>query len=333
MDYKEKSEHFSAGRAKLLSNADVLNRIQNEKKYTPITVQIAPTEACSLKCEFCSVANRNKAGKIPFKTIITGLQKFALLGAKSVEITGGGDPLLYKDRGFDINSIVDLAYGIGLSVGIITAQASLEKYILSAQAKKIDWLRVSLSGLDQGRTPENYSFYPLHDSQIALSYITNNKTTEKTIEQINKIVEKHKEIKFVRIAPDCLTDDSTTMNRMWEQQIKEKDKYNKMFIKQIGTNYKPFPLSCQVGATRPYWTHAGVFICTSHVLINRQYDMRYQLCDAENITQAWTAMNQNLETGKPPYPIDVDRCGHCYYHDSNEVLHYVANQTEDRDFA
>jgi MoaA/NifB/PqqE/SkfB family radical SAM enzyme len=53
---------------------------------------------------------------MPFKDIKKTLEDFKFLGAKSVEITGGGEPLLYKDKetGDDINSIVEYAHELGL---------------------------------------------------------------------------------------------------------------------------------------------------------------------------------------------------------------------------
>ena len=98
LSHEELTQVYSTWGDKLLQHTDVLDSIQSKKKFKPITIQLAPLEACDSDCPFCSVAGRPLKSYIPFKDIKQILTDFKTLGAKSVEITGGGNPMLYRDR-------------------------------------------------------------------------------------------------------------------------------------------------------------------------------------------------------------------------------------------
>ena len=87
------TQKFSTWGDKLLQHTDVLYSIQHDKKFKPITIQLSPCEVCSSGCPFCSVAERPLKSYMPFEKIKQVLRDFRTLGAKSVEITGGGEPL------------------------------------------------------------------------------------------------------------------------------------------------------------------------------------------------------------------------------------------------
>lgn len=323
-DFQKQTQQYSTFGDKLLRHADVLHTIQAHKIFRPITVQLAPTEACDMHCTYCSVANRDK-GKIDFDLICRGLWDFRNLGAKSVEITGGGNPLLYHDHGHSIKDVIDIAHHIGYKIGMITNSPNPLRYI---DPTHLAWIRISLAGLDCGSLPGDYELDGL-EGKVGLSYIINEATTENTIKLIAIILQKYPYIKFVRIAPDCLTDDSVTINARWGALIEQ---YPQMFIKDIGENYKPHP-RCLVGLVRPYWTHSGIYICTSHVLIDRNYNDAWKICDAADIQQAWNEMNRRFQEGLEPYVIDTNKCWHCYYANNNQLLDAVVTELPDEDFA
>jgi tRNA A37 methylthiotransferase MiaB len=87
--YEQQTQAYSTWGGKLLQHTDVLHAIQAKKEFRPITVQLAPTEACDSNCPFCSVSWRAVDKKIPFAVIEKGLREFRALGAKSIELTGG----------------------------------------------------------------------------------------------------------------------------------------------------------------------------------------------------------------------------------------------------
>lgn len=331
ISFEQQTQAFSTWGDKLLQHADVLNGIQNLKTFNPITIQLAPTEACDSDCPFCSVQNRPISQKIPFADISNGLAEFAYLGAKSVEITGGGNPLLYRDGDKRIQDVITLSNSLGLDVGVITNSEDIPKRITNPDTVK--WVRVSMIKLDEGKSPSDYNFDGF-DGKIGLSYIIHPGTTKKTIQSLARVVELWPSIKFVRIAADCLTEDSVSISNKWGGVIAEIDKHGKMFIKEIGSNFKPFSGGCWVGMIRPYWVSSGVYICTSHVLINRTYHPTWRLCSSDEILKTWKEMNLRFKNGEHPYKIDISKeCWHCYYANNNKILSSVINELPDKNFA
>src|SRR4051812_47239655 len=109
---------FTASEVKLLRHLDRLVSFR-DGVIRPIQVQMAPTETCDEACSFCSMANRPLGKQLAFAEIRIALEAFAQLGAKSLELTGGGNPILYRDpvSKRTINDIITLATELGLKAG------------------------------------------------------------------------------------------------------------------------------------------------------------------------------------------------------------------------
>lgn len=356
------TQKFSTWGDKLLQHTDVLHSIQHDKKFKPITIQLSPCEVCSSGCPFCSVAERPLKSYLPFEKIKQVLRDFKTLGAKSVEITGGGEPLIYRDKDTkdDINSIVEYAHELGYDIGIITNTLKLSR-LKQENYDKINWIRVSLIKLDEGYEPEDFDFCGFPPEKMGLSYIiyegdtgTGNRlgkpykpTDVDTIRRIARVLELHPELKFVRIAGNCLIKGNNAQIRtQFKQVIDEIDTLNKIFIKDIGDDDSPFDDGCYVGMIRPYVApepHGTgkyqVYICTSHVLNKQNYDLDYSLCDVDNIISTWQKLSENYATRGYPYEVKnncgqnwTDSCKYCYYKFNNKILHTVAQEMPDRNF-
>jgi hypothetical protein len=251
-----------------------------------------------------------------------------------VEITGGGNPLLYKDGNKNANHIIELAHSLGYEIGVITNSEKLSRHIKPENAAKLSWIRISLIKLDEGKNPEDYDFTGFPVSKMGFSYIIYEGTTVESIQKIAKLVELNPSIKFVRIASDCLTENSITIKKDWGDIVKTVDTHSRFFIKEIGETFHPYQGGCWVGMVRPYWVWNGVYMCTSHVLKHRNYHDTWKLCDSDKIKEAWDAMNAKFKAGGNPYDIDIQgQCWHCYYKNSNEILHYVTTEMPDKNFA
>lgn len=321
------TQQFSTWGEKLLQHCDVLNDIQLRKHFRPITVQLAPTEACDSNCTYCSVRDRPK-GIIPFAQIGNGLIAFRRLGAKSVEITGGGNPLLYRDGRWLIDDVVEMAGGLGYRIGVITNSES-PRLFLKRTSNHIQWIRVSLAKLDEGKRVDDFDFTGLEE-KLGFSYIVHSGTTKETLAAIAALVERWPTARFVRIAPDCTNDDAKVIEDRWGDTVKSLGG-EKWFIKEIGENYRPFGGGCWVGAIRPYWTSTGIYICTSHVLKTRRYEPEWRLCGVDEIAEKWAEMNTLFKNGKPPY--NVPECWHCYYNNNNRLIDMIAKRLPDWEFA
>jgi hypothetical protein len=362
--HEQLTQKFSTWGDKLLQHTDILNSIQNHKTFKPITIQLAPTEICNSDCPFCSVAGRPLKSLIPFEKIKKLLEDFKDLGAKSVEITGGGNPMLYRDPSCNanINNIIEYANELGYDIGIITNNHTL-KPIKKENFIKINWIRVSLIQLDEGKNPEDYDFNDFPKEKLAFSYIiyesTNgvpdelsrtNKpyegTTVESIKKIAKLVDLNKSVKFVRLAGNCLIKgNNQSIKEKWKLIIDEIDKNNKFFIKDISNDDGPFNDGCYIGAIRPYIApnpHGGnyqVYICTSHVLNKRVYDLDYSLGDISDVKSIWQKMNESYKKNGYPYQIKNNcggdwesSCKFCYYKFNNKILHTVSQEMPDKNF-
>ena len=364
---EEKTQLFSTWGDKLLQHTDVLYDLQINKKVVPITIQLAPVEACDSDCPFCSVAARPIKSKIPFEKIKKILTDFKDLGAKSLEITGGGNPMLYRDTydnsSVNINDIIEFAYSLGYDIGIITNTNDITKILKEENYDKLKWLRISLIKLDEGKKPEDYKFGSFPQSKLAFSYIIYESTGENpdslsrtkkpyigtntnSIRNMASLVSLYPNVKFVRIAGNCLIKgNNASVREKWKDVIKEIDINEKFFIKDIGNDDDPYDNGCYVGGIRPYIApnpHGGnyqVYICTSHVLNKRNYDLDYSLGSVDDIKQIWQTMSDNLKNNLPIYQVKnncgkgwKESCKFCYYKFNNKLLHTVVNEMPDKNF-
>ena len=362
----DKTQKYSSWGDKLLQHTDVLYDLQVNSKIRPITIQLAPCEICDSDCPFCSVAGRPLKSYMPFNQIVSMLSQFRQLGAKSLEITGGGNPLLYRDRHEKktINDIISVAHTMGFKVGIITNTENLGRHLNPEIYDMIDWIRISLIKLDEGVAPEDYDFCGFPEDKMGFSYIiydgtgnvpadmsrTNKPyagTTASSIENIVKLVNLHDDIKFVRIAGNCLIKgNNASIRDQYTDVLVALDAHDKFFIKDIGDDDGPFDSGCYVGGIRPYIAphpeggEYQVYICTSHVLNHRTYDLDYSLGSVDDIIDIWMKMSVNIHAGLSPYDVKnsskdgwCSTCKYCYYKFNNKLLHTVINEMPDKDFA
>lgn len=107
----------------------------------PIHVQVNPTNKCNRKCQFCSCAKRDRGLELPISFFQKLIPHLASLGTKAVTITGGGEPLLYRD--FD--ALIELCRIHGIQTGLVT-NGDLLPLAKSDTLRKLTWCRISCSG-------------------------------------------------------------------------------------------------------------------------------------------------------------------------------------------
>lgn len=294
---------------------------------------------------------------MPWETLVECLWAFADLGARALEITGGGNPLLYRRDGKTINDIVEIGHWLGLAVGIITNARSLA--VLTPETReRLSWVRVSLIGLDEPN-PAEYDFGPGLEGKLGVSYIVNTGddtnpldkrgryglTTPATIERIAALLEANPHIRFCRIAGNCLRKGNNARVRAdWLEAV---DRHERMFVKDIGDADDPHPSFCGIGAFRPYVAADPngdgyrVYACTSHVLHARTYAETHSLCRVEDIRETWAKMGRDFEETGHPYRVagqcggydQIPACRACYYAAPNRLLEAVAHRGPDWQFA
>lgn len=123
----------------------------------PITVHLMPHNSCNQNCTFCAYrmeGSRNAEGfnpkaSIPWENMVGLLDEFAELGVKALEITGGGEPLLYPD----VHDLFRACAEVGFDTALVTNGTLLTPELADALfATRLKWARVSI---DAG-TPDAY---------------------------------------------------------------------------------------------------------------------------------------------------------------------------------
>jgi Radical SAM superfamily len=123
----------------------------------PVTTHVMLTDICNHTCAFCSVQAR-AGDSLSFDQVTTYIKILLRYGLKSVILSGGGNPILYrcKETGVNFSSIVGWMRDQGLEIGLITNGMPLRLFgtreswgtVRPETLDKLTWVRVSMSGLD-----------------------------------------------------------------------------------------------------------------------------------------------------------------------------------------
>jgi len=173
------STSFTSTGEKLFWHQEAMEQLRN-KRGTPISCWIAPTDICNAKCSFCSVGER-PGDVLPIRIINGFLDQLCPLGLKSVTLSGGGNPLLYRcpETKTDFNGLAQSIHDRGVELALITNGMPLVHYDMTgplfpsgkqyrtgwktAHPNVLDyftWIRISMAGLDH---PERTVYVPSID--------------------------------------------------------------------------------------------------------------------------------------------------------------------------
>ncbi|MBO4588245.1 MAG: radical SAM protein [Bacteroidales bacterium] len=107
----------------------------------PLQTVLFVTDACSLSCRHCAIYNHRNPVMKSYRQIEDELRYSYNQGSRFVDFEGG-EPLLWKEGGLDINSLVDLAKAMGFYSCTITTNAQQPM-----KGLKADSIWVSLDGI------------------------------------------------------------------------------------------------------------------------------------------------------------------------------------------
>jgi len=315
----DKLNTYTSTGNKFISHFDVIKRLEEKEKATPISLQIAPTSICNLKCSFCSNVNRSKHESLDPNFLMELLVDLKNQGLKAIEWTGGGDPTCYPY----INELIMFADGLGLEQGMITNGTLLTSWIQDIARNCLLWIRVSMNCLDY------VDDIDLSDikSVLGFSYVMNRNTTAGVLLRLNEYVQQY-DPEYVRIVPDC------------QCTLEEQEKNNREIpesIKDLGDKYiyqpKVFqkPERCWWGFFKPFLLHDGwIYPCSSVVLNDdseRSFHEKYRWVKAENLIDE--KYDQMIHQA---HPFDPSRCDHCVFTAQNNLVDAKINPGVMRNF-
>lgn len=175
-------DEFTSRGTKIAWHRDIIDGL-HQGRGVPKVSGIFITDICQHKCAFCSTANRAR-DVLPFDHIMTYVDQLIPLGLKAVILSGGGNPILWKEGKRDFNDLVDALKAKDLEIGLITnglrgmvdygmdkdrviATTSGPVYdgsrgkirrswktVHPSTLDKLTWIRISLSAWDHGEEVE-----------------------------------------------------------------------------------------------------------------------------------------------------------------------------------
>lgn len=154
---------FTSTGEKFMAHEEAMKNLRNGKGQA-ITTHVMLTDVCQHSCAFCSVQAR-AGDSLVYDDVLAYLDILLNYGLKSVILSGGGNPILYKCKksGKDFNDVVDACWARGLDIGLITNGMPMIpfnmkedgsvwrnswKTVYPSTLDKLAWVRISMSGLD-----------------------------------------------------------------------------------------------------------------------------------------------------------------------------------------
>ena len=125
--------------AKIFWHWDRLCSFLKHKRTFPIQVELNPTNRCNMNCDYCITKYAHKKEDIKIEALKDFLKQFSKLGGKSIDWTGGGEPMIYSN----IGEALEYASSKSIRQGIMT-NGLFKPELLNIIAKNTDWVRFSL---------------------------------------------------------------------------------------------------------------------------------------------------------------------------------------------
>lgn len=275
----------------------------------PVTVHLSPTDNCNLNCHFCSVKRRG-GDELDLDQCQRVIDDYAdrgrvRKGAKSIEITGGGDPLLHPD----IEEIVKHAHNRGLDVGLISNGIALEQIgSLRDFTSQLTWMRLSLNGIDFDMDSTYLDIAPdALETFVGCSYVfTQEVSTAKHIERVNKVAQ-HLGAEYVRVVPNCNTTEEIEWTRENVPQLIRP--YPKMFLQLKDHSTPPV---CYWRYIKPFVNSDGwIYHCSTCPLFEGRFPTRWRVARWDEIEKIYDGKIVSFDTSE---------CSLCFYGSQNMIL-------------
>ncbi|MFH1328153.1 MAG: radical SAM protein [Candidatus Bathyarchaeota archaeon] len=317
--------------AKLLVHEKLIKTAKVEKKILPLHVQLNPTNRCNFNCSFCSCSARDRSLEISLKRTMDIMNMFKKLGAESVTITGGGEPLMHRH----INRMILGIRAEDLEVGLVTNGVLLHK--LSDKAlREITWIRISSADT------EEYLKYSILNRRYldaltdtvhrgknidwAFSHVLTRSPKLDIIEGIVNFANKHN-FTHVRLVSDLLDLNSVEDMKKIRERLAKRKINDSRVIYQGRKDFAKGAKKCYLSLLKPVVGADGLlYPCcgTQYALANpsRDYEKKMRIGKAEDFPEIF---------GKQKY-FDGSICEKCYYSDYNYALGIMLSDIKHQKF-
>ncbi len=150
---------------KILHHPEALEAMRSHQHQNPIQIHYMPMLKCNQKCKWCSYGHRDSSDgpesykwknmalmsddHMPREKMYECMHNWKEMGVKAIELTGGGEPLIY----LYVDEFLSLASRWGVDLALVTNGTALtSKVAQSFGQTHWKWARVSIDAGD----PETY---------------------------------------------------------------------------------------------------------------------------------------------------------------------------------
>ena len=193
---------------KVLLHEELRNTIRLYKKVIPVHLQLNPTNKCNFSCRICSCSSRDKKLEMGIEEILNFCRDAQRLGAKSITVTGGGEPTLHKDFEELITKLKKMHFQLGLVTNGTTTTLfpDLFKLFTWVRISATDKLGKNLYKIDRSVDSwlaEIALAVEQNSTDWAFSHVTGQLTNYPLIRQLIEFANEH-DFTHVRIVSDIL---------------------------------------------------------------------------------------------------------------------------------
>ncbi len=296
-------------------------------KIIPLHLQLSPTNACNLNCDFCSCSDRDKKKQLSLEQIAKIVDLCEDRGTSAITITGGGEPLMHPQ----INEII--TYGVKRSssnhyhkpieIGLVTNGILLDKL---NNHNNLTWCRISS---DDNRSPtyDKIEQALLINSQTdwAFSHVITKNPNYKIIKELIEFANENN-FTHVRLVSDlCDLDNAPNMEKV-------RGKLNRLgiddskVIYQGRKEYTKGVKNCYISLLKPIIAPEGVFPCcgVQYAIHGQPRDMidELKMGDLKDLPEILD--DQKYFCGS--------KCITCYYSQYNDTLSKLLNKPKHINF-
>jgi len=291
--------------------------VDAEGRIIPRHIQVSPTNACNLDCNFCSCSDRDKEKSLTLDQILWVLDVCSQRKTEAITWTGGGEPLMH----LDINDMLEYASYRGMKSGLVTNGILLERL---NHHKDLTWCRVSSS---DDRKPYYRGIEPAlktnPQTDWAFSHVVTRNPNYATIRDLI-LFANWNNFSHVRLVSDlCDLDNVPPMD---EVRINLEGIDDSKVIYQGRKDSTPGSGRCHISLLKPVIAPEGIFPCcgVQYAIHGQPRDMteRYKMGDIEDLPKI---LDQQLH-------FNGSICEKCYYDQYNKAIAQLKNKPDHLEF-
>ena len=332
---------------KILDHLDFARTIVRGQTPFPFSFEIDPSNTCNHDCVWCMYSefmNKEK-GIIDRNTFRSIVDEVISLGARSITLTGGGEPLTNPHT----VELIPYIKRQGVSVALITNGGLLDDEKCRVMVENCSYIRVSVDAgcrethhkLHRSKNPghDNYDEIMANicrlvewkkrlgsDIEIGTGYLVNPTNTKEIFPFVEQI--KAAGADYVQIRPVC---NSNGKHR--EVMISESTKQIETALKMSGNGFNIFPMLTRFDEIRSI--ERNYDICRGHALVGiigadcnvylccqLKGNMQYSLGNLKENSFEEIWLGQSRE--RVVRWLNPAKCPPCRYNKYNEILEYLS---------